>query len=85
MILWVIENNSENDQQSVLMISYPKANDKVLAIPLTESVEGICNISEIVKINGIDVFYVASASLARIMDKPEIWNIQLCNRCLNAV
>ena len=44
-----------------------KANENILAIPLLEDIEAVRNIADIVKVDGIDVFYVAPGDLAQSM------------------
>lgn len=44
-----------------------KANENILAVPLIEDIVAVQNIKEIVKVDGIDVFYVAPGDLAQSM------------------
>ena len=44
-----------------------KANENILAVPLIEDIVAVRNIKEIVKVEGIDAFYVAPGDLAQSM------------------
>ena len=46
---------------------YPKANDETMLIVLIEDIVAIENIEEIVKVDGIDVFFIANGDLSQSM------------------
>ena len=46
---------------------YPKANDETMLIVLIEDIVAIENIDEIVKVDGIDVFFIANGDLSQSM------------------
>ena len=49
---------------------FAKANDQTMVVILIESVEGIGNLPEILKVDHIDVFFIARSDLAQSMGYP---------------